>query len=65
LVWKETFAGALLTGIVSLRSLKNSPLESSCVVVALTENYSISKPLQVSTEKSHILSCGNVVANER
>ena len=35
LVQKETFAGALLTGIAAQRSLQNSPLESSCVVVAL------------------------------
>jgi len=31
--------------------LQNSPLESSCVVVALVENYSTSKPLKVSPEK--------------
>jgi hypothetical protein len=36
--------------------LQNSPLESSCVVVALIENYSTSKPLKVSPEKSQILS---------
>jgi len=35
--------------------LQNSPLESSCVVVALIENYSTSKPLKVSSEKSQIL----------
>jgi len=45
--------------------LQNSPLESSCVVVALAENYSTSKPLKVSPEESHILSCDTVVANER
>jgi len=45
--------------------LQNSPLESSCVVVALIENYSSSKPLKVSPEKSHILSCDTIVANER
>jgi hypothetical protein len=45
--------------------LKNSPLESICVVVALVENYSTSKPLKVSPEKSHVLSCDTVVANER
>jgi hypothetical protein len=45
--------------------LQNSPLESSCVVVALIENYSTSKPLKVSPEKSHFLSCDTVVANER
>jgi len=44
--------------------LQNSPLESSCVVVALIENYSTSKPLKAS-EKSQILSCDPVVANER
>ena len=42
LVWKETFEDELLTGIVSWRSFQNSPLESSCVVVALIENYSTS-----------------------
>jgi hypothetical protein len=45
--------------------LQNSPLESSCVVVALTENYSTSKPLKVSPEKSHILSGDTVVADGR
>jgi len=45
--------------------LQNSPLESSCVVVALIANYSTSKPLKVSPEKSQILSCDTVVANER
>jgi hypothetical protein len=45
--------------------LQNWPLESSCVVVTLIENYSTSKPLEVSPEKSHILSFDNVVANER
>jgi hypothetical protein len=29
------------------------------------ENYSTSKPLKVCPEKSHILSCDTVVANER
>ena len=33
--------------------------------VALIENYITSKPLNVSPEKSLILSCDNVVANER
>jgi hypothetical protein len=42
--------------------LQNSPLDSSRVVVALTENYSTSKPLNVSPEKSQILSCDTVVA---
>jgi len=65
LVKKETFGNALLTGIVSQRSLQNSPLESSCVVVALIENYSTSNPLKASPEKSQILSCNTVVANER
>jgi predicted house-cleaning NTP pyrophosphatase (Maf/HAM1 superfamily) len=50
---------------VSQRGLQNSPLESSCVVVALTKNYSTSKPLKVPPEKSQILSCDTVVANER
>jgi len=59
------FADELLTGIVPQSSLQNSPLESSCVVVALIENYSTSKPLKVSPEKSHILSRDTVVANER
>jgi hypothetical protein len=45
--------------------LQNSPLESSCVVVALIKNYSTSKPLKVSPEKSLILCCDAVVANER
>jgi hypothetical protein len=49
----------------ALRSLQNSPLGSSCVVVALIENYGTSKPLKVSPEKSNILSCDIVVANER
>ena len=43
--------------------MQNSLLESSCVV-ALIENYSTSKPLNVSPEKSQILSCDTVVANE-
>jgi hypothetical protein len=41
------------------------PLESSCVVVALIAPNSTSKPLNVSPEKSQILSCYTVVANER
>jgi hypothetical protein len=41
--------------------LQNSPLESSCVIVALIENYGTSKPLTVSPEKSQILSCDIVV----
>jgi len=45
--------------------LQNSPLESSCVVVALIENYSTSKLLKVSPEKSLIVSCDTVVANAR
>jgi hypothetical protein len=45
--------------------LQNSPLESSCVVVALIENYSTSKPLKAFPEKSQILSCDTVVTNER
>jgi hypothetical protein len=58
-------ADALLTGRVLYRSLQYPPLESSCVVVALIENYSSSKPLKVSPEKSQILSCDTVVANGR
>jgi hypothetical protein len=61
LVYKQTCAGALLAGIVSLRSLQNSPLESGSVVVALVENYSTSKPFKVSPEKSQILSCYTAV----
>ena len=34
--------------------MHNSTLESSCVVVALIENYSISKPLEASSEKPQI-----------
>jgi hypothetical protein len=45
--------------------LQNSPLESSCVVVALIEYYSTSKPLKGSPEKSQILNCDTLVANER
>jgi len=41
--------------------LQNSPLESSSVVIALIENYSTSKPLKVSPEKSQILNCDSVV----
>jgi hypothetical protein len=41
--------------------LKNSPLESSYIVVALIEKYSTSKPLKVSPEKSQVLSCDTVV----
>ena len=53
------------TNIMSQRSLQNSPLESSCVVVALIENYSTSNPLKVSPTKSQILGCDTLVANER
>jgi hypothetical protein len=59
------FAHALLTGIVSSHSLQNSPLENSCVVVALIENYSTSKHLKVSPEKLQILSSDTLVASER
>jgi len=45
--------------------LQNSPLESSCVIVALIGNYSTSKPLKVCPEKSQILSSDTVVANEQ
>jgi len=41
--------------------LQNSPLESSCVVFALIENYSTSNPLIFSPEKSQIMSCATVV----
>jgi len=61
---KKRLQTHFLTGIVSLRSLQNLPLESRCVVVALIENYSTSKPLK-SSEKSQILSCDTLVANER
>jgi hypothetical protein len=33
--------------------LQNSPLDSSCVAVALIENYSTSKTLKVSPKKNH------------
>ena len=36
----------------------------SCIVVALIENYSTSKPLQGPLEKSQILICDSAVANE-
>ena len=45
--------------------MQNLPLESSCVVLALIENYSTAKSLKVSPEKSQILSCDTLVANER
>ena len=48
----------------SYPSLQNSSLESSCVVVALIENFSTSKPLKGSPEKSQILRCDTLVANE-
>jgi len=59
LVKKETFAEALLKGLMQQHSLQNSPLESRCVVVALIENYSFSKSLKVYIKKSQILSCDN------
>jgi len=43
--------------------LQNLPLESSCVVVALIEDYSASKPLKASPEKSQILSCDTLGTN--
>jgi hypothetical protein len=58
------FAVALLTGRGSECSLQISPLESRCVIVALTQNYSTSKPLKASPEKSQILSCNTLVTNE-
>jgi hypothetical protein len=46
--------------------LQNSPLESSFVVVALIENFSISKTLNVPPEKkSQFFSFDTLVANER
>jgi hypothetical protein len=45
--------------------LQNSPLESSYVVIALTENYNKSKSLKFPPEKLKILSFENPVANER
>jgi hypothetical protein len=42
--------------------LQNSPLEST-FFVALIENYSTSKPLNFSPEKSQIMSSGTAVAN--
>jgi hypothetical protein len=50
---------------MSQRSLQNSPLESSCVFFAFIENYTTLKSLKISPEKSQILSCDTVVANER
>jgi hypothetical protein len=41
------------------------PLESRRVFVALIENYSTLKPLNISPEKLQILSCDTVVTNER
>jgi hypothetical protein len=45
--------------------MQNSPLESSCVVVAFIENYSTSKPLKASPEISQILSCDTVLLGVR
>ena len=45
--------------------MQNSPLGSSCVAAALTENYSTSNSLKDFPEKSHILSCDAIVANEQ
>jgi hypothetical protein len=44
--------------------LQNPPLENSCVAFALIENYSTSKSLKVSPEKSQIMS-SDTLANER
>jgi hypothetical protein len=44
--------------------LQNSPLESGYFFVALIENYSTSKALKFSPEKSDIWSCDAVVVNE-
>jgi hypothetical protein len=38
--------------------------EQLCLVFALIENYSTPKPLKVSPEKSQILSCNTLLANE-
>jgi hypothetical protein len=43
--------------------LQNSPLENSFVTIALTENYSTSKPLKTSPENSEILSCDTLVSD--
>jgi len=48
------FADALLTGVVLQRSLQNSPLESSCVVVALVENYSTYKTFKCCTANQKV-----------
>ena len=48
---KKRFADALLTGIVSQRSLQYSPLECSCVAAALIENYSPSKTFKRFSRK--------------
>jgi hypothetical protein len=45
--------------------LQISLLESGFVFIALIENYSTSEPLKGSPEKSQILSCETLVANER
>jgi hypothetical protein len=50
---------------VSKRSLQNSPLESSCVVIAFKENYSTSKTIKASPEKSQILSCDTLLLGAR
>jgi hypothetical protein len=55
----------LIKEILVYCSLQHTPLEGSCVVVAIIENYRTSKPSRVSPEKSQILSCDIVVANER
>jgi len=56
------FADALLTGIMQFVKLATG--EQLCHR-SLIEKYSTSKPLNVSPEKSLILSCDTVVANER
>jgi len=50
---------------VSRRTLQKAPLESSCGVVTHTAHNSTSESLKISPEKSQILSCDTVVANER
>jgi hypothetical protein len=47
---KKSYAAALLTGIMSKRSLQNLLLESCCVIVAVIKNYSTKETLNVSPE---------------
>jgi hypothetical protein len=45
--------------------MQNSPLESSCVVVALIENFNTSKSLKAFPEKSQALSYDAVLLGVR